>query len=126
MSNQIAGYKLGRSSGHRKALYRNLVRALLLHERIQTTLVKAKAVKGLTEKIISMGKKGDLKNRRDALALITDEKVVRKVFDDIADLVAGHGDGLALAEARIGFDCLLVITLQPGHLEPHLSGPIDE
>ena len=85
MSNQIAGYKLGRSSGHRKALYRNLVRALLLHERIQTTLVKAKAVKGLTEKIISMGKKGDLKNRRDALALITDEKVVRKVFDDIAE-----------------------------------------
>ena len=83
-SHHIAGYKLGRSQGHRKALYRNLVRSLLIHERIQTTLVKAKAIKSLAERIISMGKKGDLNNRRDAISLLIDEKVVRKVFDDIA------------------------------------------
>jgi large subunit ribosomal protein L17 len=84
MRHKIAGRKLGRSTGHRKALYRNLVTDLLGYEKITTTEPKAKEVRGLAEKMITLGKEGGLHSRRQALSFIIDKKVVDKVFADLA------------------------------------------
>ena len=84
MRHRVAGYQLGRDSAHRRALRRNLVRSLFLHGRVNTTHTKAKAVRPFAEKMITLGKKGDLAARRRALALLPDKDVVKKLFDDIA------------------------------------------
>ncbi len=84
MRHRIAGRKLGRPSHHRWSLYRNQVTALLANARIVTTEAKAKEIKSLIDKMITLGKDGSLASRRRALAFITDEKVVRKLFDEIA------------------------------------------
>lgn len=76
--------KLGRSSSHRQAMLRNQVTSLLREGRIETTLEKAKETQRMAEKMITLGKKGDLHARRQALAYIYDEEVVRKLFDEIA------------------------------------------
>jgi large subunit ribosomal protein L17 len=81
---QRSGKKLGRDSAHRKALYSNLAGALIEHGRIQTTLAKAKAVKPLAEKLITLGKRGDLHARRQALAALRSNDVVHRLFADIA------------------------------------------
>ncbi len=84
MRHRLAGRHLGRSSSHRRALYRNQVTDLLRHEKLVTTEAKAKEVRSLTERMITLGKKGELSHRRQALAYIFDDVVVRKLFDDIA------------------------------------------
>lgn len=84
MRHQVAGRKLGRSSAHRRALYRNLVTDLLNYEKITTTEAKAKEVRGLAEKMITLGKEGTLHSRRQALAFILDKNITDKVFSDIA------------------------------------------
>ncbi len=84
MRHKIAGRRLGRSSAHRRALYRSLVSDLLDYEKITTTEAKAKEVRRLAEKMITLGKEGGLSSRRQALAFIFDEKVVSKVFDGLA------------------------------------------
>ncbi len=84
MRHKIAGRKLGRSSGHRKAMYRNLVTDLLNYEKINTTEAKAKEVRGLAEQMITLGKEGGLHSRRQALSFIFDKKVTEKVFDELA------------------------------------------
>jgi large subunit ribosomal protein L17 len=84
MRHRITGRRLGRSSGHRRALYRNLVTDLLGYEKITTTEAKAKEVRGLADKMITLGKKGGLHARRRALAFVLDEKTVEKVFSDLA------------------------------------------
>lgn len=78
------GRKLNRDQGHRKALFRNMAIALLKHERIETTDAKAKDLRGYTEKLITLGKKGDLHARRTAAKKIHDSEILRKLFDDIA------------------------------------------
>jgi large subunit ribosomal protein L17 len=78
------GRKLNRDQGHRKALFRNMAISLLKHERIETTDAKAKELRGVTEKLISLGKKGDLHSRRIAAQKIHDSEVLKKLFDDIA------------------------------------------
>ena len=78
------GRKLNRDQGHRKALFRNMAIALIKHERIETTDAKAKDLRGYTEKLISLGKKGDLHSRRIAAKKIHDADVLKKLFDDIA------------------------------------------
>lgn len=83
MRHRIAGRKLGRSSGHRRALYRNLVTDLLGYERITTTEAKAKEVRSLAERIITLGKRGGLHARRQALSYVWDERTVEKVFSDL-------------------------------------------
>ena len=80
MRHNITGRSLGRVSGHRRALYRNLVTSLLKHERIITTEAKAKEVRGMAEKMITLGKKSGLDSYRQALSFITDKKVTEKVF----------------------------------------------
>ena len=84
MRHRVAGRKLGRTTAHRRALYRNLVTELLKHEKITTTEAKAKEVRGLAEKMITLGKKGGLHSYRQALSFIMDKKVTEKVFADLA------------------------------------------
>jgi len=83
MRHRIDGRKLGRRTSHRWALYRSQVTAFLGHEKIVTTEAKAKEIRGLAEKMITLGKDGSLASRRRALAFITDKKVVSKLFDEI-------------------------------------------
>jgi large subunit ribosomal protein L17 len=83
MRHRVAGRHLGRDTAHRTALFRNLVTDLLRHERITTTEAKAKEIRPIAEKIITLGRRGDLHARRQATAYLYDTKVVKKVFDDI-------------------------------------------
>lgn len=93
MRHKVTGRRLGRSSGHRKAMFRNLVTDLLDYEKIVTTEAKAKEVRGLAEKMITWGKHGGIDARRRALAFIYDKKVVDKVFDYIAPRFAERPGG---------------------------------
>lgn len=76
--------KLGRKTAHRKAMLRNLTTSLLREGRIETTVTRAKETRRMAERMITLGKRGDLHARRQALAYIYDEDVVTKLFDDIA------------------------------------------
>ena len=84
MRHARSGKKLGRDSAHRKALYSNLAGALITHGRIETTEAKAKAVKPFAEKMITLGKRGDLHARRLAMAELRSNDVVHKLFADVA------------------------------------------
>ncbi len=93
MRHKMTGRKLGRDSGHRRAMYRNLVTDLLDYEKITTTEAKAKEVRGLAEKMITLGKGGGLHSRRRALAFILDKKVAEKVFVELAPRYAERPGG---------------------------------
>ncbi|MEN1762134.1 MULTISPECIES: 50S ribosomal protein L17 [Anoxynatronum] len=81
----MAAYrKLGRVSAHRDLMLRNMVTSLLKHGKIQTTVTRAKEARRLAEKMITLGKRGDLHARRQALAFITEETIVKNLFDEIA------------------------------------------
>jgi len=84
MRHRVAGRRLGRFTGHRRALFRGLVTDLLGYEKITTTEAKAKEVRSLADKMITLGKRGDLHARRRALTFVLDEKTVEKVFSDLA------------------------------------------
>jgi large subunit ribosomal protein L17 len=88
-----AGYKLGRRTAHRWALFRNLLVALFRHERITTTEAKAKAVRGLADQMITLAKRESLHARRQVLAMVPDDEVVRRLFDTIAARFAGRNGG---------------------------------
>jgi len=85
MRHRVKAGTLGRSASHRTAMYRNLVTSLFEHERVRTTDAKAKGVRSLAEKIITMGKRGDLHARRRALRVIRRREVAAKVFDELAE-----------------------------------------
>ncbi len=85
MRHGIKQRKLNRKSQHRKAMLANMAASLVKHEQIKTTLPKAKELKPFVEKIITLGKKGGLANRRRAIAIMRDEKQAAKVFDTLAD-----------------------------------------
>lgn len=85
MRHRNYGGKLGRTSAHRKALLRNLVTALLDHERIETTDAKARELKRVADRMITLGKRGDLHARRQALTVIRSREVTGKVFSDLAE-----------------------------------------
>ena len=84
MRHRIAGRKLSRPTAHRWALYRNLVADLFRYGKIVTTEAKAKEIRSLAEKMITLGKEGSLASRRRALAFVTDKKLVDKIFNEIA------------------------------------------
>lgn len=84
MRHKEAGWKLGRNTSHRRALLRNLVTSLIQEERIETTLPKAKAMRPQVEKMITLGKRGDLAARRQAASYLMTREAVRKLFDTIA------------------------------------------
>ena len=83
MRHRRAGKKLGRDSAHRKALYANLAGALIEHGRIRTTEAKAKAVKPVAEQLITLGRRGDLAARRQAVSYLRSKDVVHKLFADV-------------------------------------------
>jgi large subunit ribosomal protein L17 len=85
MRHKIAGRKLGVTTSHRLAMFRNMATSLLKHEQITTTLPKAKELRPYVERIITLGKRGGLHARRQAYAQIMDERVVDKLFTTIAD-----------------------------------------
>ena len=93
MRHGVAGRRLSRPTGQRVLMFRTQVTDLIRHERIRTTEAKAKEVRGMVEKIITLGKKGTLNHRRQALAFVTDESMVRKVFDDLAQRYADRPGG---------------------------------
>ncbi len=93
MRHACTGRQFGRDSSHRKALLRMLVTALLKNEKIETTVAKAKELRPLAEKMITLGKRGDLHARRQALSFIHDETVVSGLFASIAPRFAARNGG---------------------------------
>jgi large subunit ribosomal protein L17 len=89
----FAGKKLGRDSAHRKALYANLACSLIEHGRIKTTEAKAKAVKPFAEQMITLGKRGDLHARRQALAKLRSQEIVHRLFADVGPRFAERPGG---------------------------------
>ena len=83
MRHRKAGQKLNRTAEHRRALFANMAAALIKHEQITTTLPKAKDLRRVTERLITLAKRGDLHARRLAIARLRDEKIVAKLFDTI-------------------------------------------
>jgi large subunit ribosomal protein L17 len=90
---QRAGKKLGRDSAHRRSLYANLAGSLIEHGRIRTTEAKAKAVRPIAEKMITLGRRGDLAARRQALAYLRSQEVVHKLFADVGPRFAERNGG---------------------------------
>ncbi len=85
MRHRKAGNRLERTSSHRKAMLRNMVTSLLEHERIVTTTPKAKELRKIADRMITLAKRGDLHARRQALSVIRDKKVVAKLFNELSD-----------------------------------------
>ncbi len=102
MRHRKAGFKLGRNPSHRRALLRNLTTSVLLEDRVETTVTKAKAVRPLVEKMITLGKKGDLHSRRQALAFMMTRESVTRLFDTVAPRY-GDRTGGYLRIVRTGF-----------------------
>jgi large subunit ribosomal protein L17 len=115
MAHAIAGRKLGRSPDHRLAMFRNQVTDLLRHGKIVTTEAKAKEVRSIAEKVITLGRQGTLHSRRRALRIVSDKDVLKKIFDELgpryADRPGGYtrivklgsrqGDGARMAQLEL-------------------------
>ena len=93
MRHGMSGRKLNRTSSHRKALFSNMANALIKHEQIKTTLPKAKELRPVVEKLVTLGKRGDLHARRQAFAVLRDDGMTRKLFDTLAERYAGRQGG---------------------------------
>ena len=93
MRHGVAGRKLGVTTSHRLAMFRNLAHALLKHEQITTTLPKAKELRPVAEKLITLGKRGGLHARRQAYAQLRDDVIVAKLFDALATRYKGRPGG---------------------------------
>ena len=93
MRHKVAGRRLSRRTGHRLSLYSNLTCELLEHERIVTTEAKAKEVRSIAERVITLGKAGSLHARRQALTTVHSKKAVDKLFEEIAPRYAGRNGG---------------------------------
>ncbi len=93
MRHGMSGRKLNRTSSHRKALLMNLANSLIKHEQIKTTLPKAKELRPYVEKLITLGKKGELSNRKQAISVLHDLEVVNKLFSDIAKRYENRNGG---------------------------------
>jgi len=93
MRHGVAGRRFSRTSSHREAMMDNMVTSLLRHERIRTTLPKAKEARKLAEKVITLGKKGSLHNRRTAARVVNDKEVLAKVFGPLSERYAQRPGG---------------------------------
>ena len=93
MRHRLSGRKLGRPTGHRMLMLRNMTTDLLRNESMKTTDSKAKEVRKMAEKVITLGKKGTLHHRRQASALLTDEYVVKKLFEELGDRYQDRNGG---------------------------------
>ena len=93
MKHKIKGKKLNRTSSHRKALFKNMAQAIIKHEQIITTLPKAKTMKPIVDKLITLAKKGSLHARRQAFSKLRDDKMVTKLFGTLASRYADRTGG---------------------------------
>ena len=93
MKHNIKNKKLNKTSSHRKAMFMNMSNALIKHEQITTTLAKAKELRRFVEKIVTLGKKGDLFSRRKAVSILQDQKMSKKVFDVLAERYKARAGG---------------------------------
>ncbi|MFQ5949471.1 MAG: 50S ribosomal protein L17 [Nitrospiria bacterium] len=93
MRHRKQGRQLGRDTKHRRALYRNMVTSLLEHERIETTTAKAKEIRAIVDRMVSLGKAGTLSARRQALAYLMKKEAVAKLFSDIAPRLSDRQGG---------------------------------
>ena len=109
MRHRKAGRKLGRSSAHRTALLRNLVTALLDHEQIETTDAKAKELRRVADRMITLGKRADLHARRQALAVVRSREVVAKLFGPLAERYQSRAGG---------YTRILKLRTRPGDAAP--------
>lgn len=103
------GRKIGTDASHKKAIFEGLARQLIIHERIKTTEAKAKELRPMVEKVITLGKKGDLHSRRQALAILRDREVVHKLFAEV---------GPKYAEREGGYTRILKLGPRQGDAAP--------
>ena len=102
MRHRNAGFKLGRNTSHRRALLRNLATSVIVEDRVETTVAKAKAARPHVEKMITLGKKGDVHARRQALSFLQTDEAVTRLFDTVAPRY-GDRNGGYLRIVRTGF-----------------------
>jgi len=113
MRHRKAGRQLGRNSSHRRALFRNLVTSLLRHERIETTEAKGKEIRAIADKMVTLGKQGDLSARRQVAAYLLDPKLVARLFSELAPLfttIQGGYTRLIKTRIRYGDGAPMVIV----------------
>jgi large subunit ribosomal protein L17 len=121
MRHRQAGRKLSRTTSHRLMMLRNMVTSLFEHERIETTEAKAKELRSLAERLITLGKKGDLHARRQALRIINSKKVAHKLFTEITPRFVGRNGGythILKTRNRVGDGAALaIIELLPAEVK---------
>jgi large subunit ribosomal protein L17 len=93
MRHRNAGFKLGRNTSHRRALLRNLVTSIILNDRVETTITKAKATRPIVEKMITLGKRGDVHSRRQALSYLMTPESVTRLFTTVAPRYGSRNGG---------------------------------
>lgn len=93
MRHRLRGRKLGRPSAHRKAMFANMAAALIKHEQIKTTLPKAKELRSVVDRLVTLGKRGDLHARRQALSVLQDRTLTEKLFSTLAERYAERPGG---------------------------------
>ena len=114
MKHKIKGKKLNRTSSHRKALFKNMAQAIIKHEQIITTLPKAKTMKPIVDKLITLAKKGSLHARRQAFSKLRDDKMVTKLFETLASRYADRTGGYTRV-LKAGFrygDCAAMAVIE--------------
>lgn len=126
MRHKRAGKRLGRTSSHRLAMVRNMVTSLLEHERIVTTTPKAKEVRKVAEKMITLAKRGDLHARRQALSFVRDKNVVAKLFGPMKDEYMARNGGytrIVRTGNRIGDAAPMAILEMVNYTEGKVTAP---
>jgi len=124
MRHRVATFKIGRSSAHRRAMLANMVSSLFTHGQIETTLVKAKEARRFAEKLITIGKKGDLHRRRLAVSKLRDKSAVKLLFDEIAPAYAERNGGytrilkLGVRRGDAAEMCLLQLVKEEAAVKP--------
>ena len=126
MRHQKTGRKLGRNSSNRKAMFRNMVTSLFKHEQLETTDAKAKELRPIAEKLITLAKKGDLHSRRLALSYMKDKSVTHRLFEEIKDRYISRQGGyvrIVKKGVRRGDGASLsIIQLVPGDIKKKKKG----
>lgn len=124
MRHMKSGRKLNRTQSHRKALFANMATSLIKHEQIVTTLPKAKELRRVTDKLITMGKKGDIHSRRRAASQLRDERMTKKLFDELGPRYKDRPGGYTRV-LKAGFrqgDCAPMAVIELVDRDPNWKG----
>ncbi|KJS39647.1 MAG: 50S ribosomal protein L17 [Rhodospirillaceae bacterium BRH_c57] len=128
MRHGMSGRKLNRTSSHRKAMFSNMAAALLLHEQIKTTLPKAKELRPVAEKLVTLGKRGDLHARRQAASMLRNDEVVKKLFSVLGERYKDRQGGYTRV-LRAGFrygDAAPMAVIELVDRDPAAKGAADK